>query len=252
MRAPKTGTLFNLRQELSKLSGVKDVNITFAEVYGGNAFILSPEKMLFEIRSSDVICAYEINELVYPEGDEKDNKENERKTFVFNRHQGGKEYFSSFTSPFMLSYKEKLTPRSEIHALIRDRLNSSFPEIENKQFEIRKIKWTENKPGEEFPDDDQVFELNTSEAIAINWSEENYKQIKEFSKNVVEHESCKKTKEDEELSVNLVDCVKDYAIEEKLSGKDSWECPKCQSKQEVIKKLDLWELPPVLVIHFKR
>ncbi|KAG8239261.1 hypothetical protein J437_LFUL010651 [Ladona fulva] len=34
--------------------------------------------------------------------------------------------------------------------------------------------------------------------------------------------------------------------------KDAWHCPYCNRKQEVVKKLGLWSLPDILVIHLKR
>jgi ubiquitin C-terminal hydrolase len=43
-----------------------------------------------------------------------------------------------------------------------------------------------------------------------------------------------------------------FTSEERLTDKNSWDCPKCQLKVEAIKKMDIWRLPPVLMIHFKR
>lgn len=31
-----------------------------------------------------------------------------------------------------------------------------------------------------------------------------------------------------------------------------WECPRCRRRVQALKKLDLWKLPPLLVLHLKR
>jgi hypothetical protein len=39
---------------------------------------------------------------------------------------------------------------------------------------------------------------------------------------------------------------------EQLGEDDTWYCPSCKSHVQADKKLDLWALPEVLVIHLKR
>ena len=39
---------------------------------------------------------------------------------------------------------------------------------------------------------------------------------------------------------------------EQLSEDDSWYCPHCKAHVQADKKLDLWHLPEVLVVHLKR
>lgn len=43
-----------------------------------------------------------------------------------------------------------------------------------------------------------------------------------------------------------------YTKAEVLGADDAWHCPHCNLKQEVIKKLGLWTLPDILVVHLKR
>jgi len=49
-----------------------------------------------------------------------------------------------------------------------------------------------------------------------------------------------------------MDCVQLFTIEEKLGPNDPWYCPKCKQFQRAMKKLDLWKLPQILVVHLKR
>ncbi len=37
-----------------------------------------------------------------------------------------------------------------------------------------------------------------------------------------------------------------------LGDGDAWYCPECKRKQEVVKRMGLWSLPDVLIIHLKR
>merc|ERR1712091_540306 len=51
---------------------------------------------------------------------------------------------------------------------------------------------------------------------------------------------------------NVLDCLNLYLAEEILSGDESWHCPKCKTKVEATKKIDLWKLPHILVLQLKR
>eukprot|EP00927_Polykrikos_kofoidii_P064053 TRINITY_DN5906_c0_g1_i1.p1 TRINITY_DN5906_c0_g1~~TRINITY_DN5906_c0_g1_i1.p1 ORF type:complete len:502 (+),score=96.77 TRINITY_DN5906_c0_g1_i1:152-1657(+) len=50
----------------------------------------------------------------------------------------------------------------------------------------------------------------------------------------------------------LHDCFEKYLEEESLTGDERWQCDKCKTKVDAKKKIDLWKLPPVLVLHLKR
>lgn len=55
-----------------------------------------------------------------------------------------------------------------------------------------------------------------------------------------------------EDSVALRCCLEAFLKEEPLGPEDMWYCPCCKKHQQAMKKLDLWRLPEVLVIHLKR
>eukprot|EP00443_Scrippsiella_acuminata_P091898 CAMPEP_0115560730 /NCGR_PEP_ID=MMETSP0271-20121206/100621_1 /TAXON_ID=71861 /ORGANISM="Scrippsiella trochoidea, Strain CCMP3099" /LENGTH=341 /DNA_ID=CAMNT_0002994819 /DNA_START=113 /DNA_END=1135 /DNA_ORIENTATION=- len=50
----------------------------------------------------------------------------------------------------------------------------------------------------------------------------------------------------------VTDAIEKYLEEELLSGDERWFCEKCKQKVEARKKIDIWKLPPVLVLHLKR
>ncbi|XP_043219713.1 ubiquitin carboxyl-terminal hydrolase 8-like [Amphibalanus amphitrite] len=48
---------------------------------------------------------------------------------------------------------------------------------------------------------------------------------------------------------SLSECIQLYMAGDTISG---WTCPKCKSSIEATKRLDIWRLPPVLIIHIQR
>ncbi|KAK4370642.1 hypothetical protein RND71_010117 [Anisodus tanguticus] len=53
-------------------------------------------------------------------------------------------------------------------------------------------------------------------------------------------------------SVSLYKCLEAFLKEEPLGPEDMWFCPGCKQHRQATKKLDLWRLPEILVIHLKR
>ena len=51
---------------------------------------------------------------------------------------------------------------------------------------------------------------------------------------------------------SLDDCLRLFLKEERLTGENQWYCSKCQTHRDATKKIDLWILPPILIVHFKR
>lgn len=52
--------------------------------------------------------------------------------------------------------------------------------------------------------------------------------------------------------VTLDQCLEAFTTAEQLDAADSWYCSKCKDHVRANKKLDLWTLPEVLVVHLKR
>lgn len=50
----------------------------------------------------------------------------------------------------------------------------------------------------------------------------------------------------------LEEALRQFLMEETLSGSEQWGCPRCKRRVNAKKKIDIWKLPPVLVVHLKR
>ncbi|KAK1694163.1 hypothetical protein QYE76_010860 [Lolium multiflorum] len=59
----------------------------------------------------------------------------------------------------------------------------------------------------------------------------------------------KKTRQE---AVNLFSCLDAFLKDEPLGPDDMWYCPSCKEHRQASKKLDLWRLPEILVVHLKR
>lgn len=53
-------------------------------------------------------------------------------------------------------------------------------------------------------------------------------------------------------SISLDECVDAFLKPERLDAADTWYCSRCKDHVRAEKKLDLWHLPEVLVVHLKR
>ncbi|KAJ8759951.1 hypothetical protein K2173_010807 [Erythroxylum novogranatense] len=100
----------------------------------------------------------------------------------------------------------------------------------------------------------RVSSSSTSILVYLDWSQE---LLKMYDTHFLESlpEVCKygpvnKKARTEPLS--LYTCLEAFLREEPLVPEDMWLCPKCKERRQASKKLDLWRLPEVLVIHLKR
>ena len=65
-------------------------------------------------------------------------------------------------------------------------------------------------------------------------------------------ESCERAEPEDSARISLNSCLECFLQHERLDPQDSWYCPKCKDHVQADKKLDLWSLPEVLVVHLKR
>ncbi|KAI3984997.1 hypothetical protein MKX01_004765 [Papaver californicum] len=61
-----------------------------------------------------------------------------------------------------------------------------------------------------------------------------------------------KRPQDSVESVSLYSCLQAFLKDEPLGLEDMWYCPGCLKHRQASKKLDLWRLPEILIIHLKR
>ncbi|KAI1905468.1 hypothetical protein AGOR_G00016510 [Albula goreensis] len=101
--------------------------------------------------------------------------------------------------------------------------------------------------------DEGHLRLSDRSYLSLDWEPEMKKKY--FDESVAEdfdkHESME-YKPQKKAFFKLRDCIELFTTKEKLGAEDPWYCPYCKQHQQATKKLDLWSLPPVLVVHLKR
>ncbi|XP_064175645.1 ubiquitin carboxyl-terminal hydrolase 15-like isoform X1 [Anguilla rostrata] len=101
--------------------------------------------------------------------------------------------------------------------------------------------------------DEGHLRLSDRSYLSLDWEPEMKKKY--FNESAAEdfekHESME-YKPQKKAFFKLKDCIQLFTTKEKLGAEDPWYCPNCKQHQQATKKLDLWSLPPVLVVHLKR
>ncbi|XP_058738954.1 ubiquitin carboxyl-terminal hydrolase 8-like [Vicia villosa] len=98
-----------------------------------------------------------------------------------------------------------------------------------------------------------VTMLSSKLEVAVVWSD---KMLKKYDRYLLDslpevfksQSFSKRTQE----SISIYKCLEAFLREEPLGPEDMWYCPTCKKPQQATKKLDLWRLPEVLVVHLKR
>nr|CAD7409818.1 unnamed protein product [Timema poppensis] len=68
----------------------------------------------------------------------------------------------------------------------------------------------------------------------------------------IEHESVALTRQQQSEPINLDYCLEAFTKEEHLGEDEKYYCSKCREHQVANKKLQIWRLPPILIVHLKR
>ncbi|XP_051966292.1 ubiquitin carboxyl-terminal hydrolase 32-like isoform X2 [Xyrauchen texanus] len=69
---------------------------------------------------------------------------------------------------------------------------------------------------------------------------------------VEEHPSVEQSRRAQAEPISLDSCLKAFTSEEELGEDELYYCSKCKTHRLATKKLDLWRLPPILIVHLKR
>ncbi|KAK3271733.1 hypothetical protein CYMTET_19939 [Cymbomonas tetramitiformis] len=91
------------------------------------------------------------------------------------------------------------------------------------------------------------------EYVAVDWpSDEGMAQVYDPRRMHTPDEHASARIVDDQDDVNLQQCIEGFLREEPLGPEDMWFCPRCKEDQQALKKLELWRMPQVLVVHLKR
>ena len=75
---------------------------------------------------------------------------------------------------------------------------------------------------------------------------------KDFKNVKIKKNKSKRKSKSNDSKITLGDCLKNFCKEEKLEAGNEWYCPKCKKHTLATKKMELFYLPKLLIICFKR
>uniref|UniRef100_A0A7N8XNC9 ubiquitinyl hydrolase 1 n=1 Tax=Mastacembelus armatus TaxID=205130 RepID=A0A7N8XNC9_9TELE len=101
-------------------------------------------------------------------------------------------------------------------------------------------------------DGGSIVSFSSQPYVAIDWDPEMKKRFynENEAEKYVKHTSMEVPQQ--QTTVQLQECIELFTTVETLEEENPWYCPVCKKHQLATKKLDLWSLPEVLIIHLKR
>ncbi|CAD5225212.1 unnamed protein product [Bursaphelenchus xylophilus] len=121
--------------------------------------------------------------------------------------------------------------------------------------ELKDIAIEVNGDASKFPDDpDEEIELpktiSVLPKILLRWEQNDLFAPLSVAETLVDREL--NIQAPQKAGNTLNDCLDMFTVREQLDENDSWYCPKCKEHRRAFKKLDLWKLPRILIVHLKR
>jgi hypothetical protein len=98
------------------------------------------------------------------------------------------------------------------------------------------IEWSASKARQFFGTNTLNNEINTESWFDYDHEKSNFSRTSNKSSGLI----------------TLDDCLDEFTGDEKLENQDSWYCPRCKKHQRTLKKMDIWKLPEIMVVHLKR
>eukprot|EP01101_Sappina_pedata_P007029 TRINITY_DN3631_c0_g1_i1.p1 TRINITY_DN3631_c0_g1~~TRINITY_DN3631_c0_g1_i1.p1 ORF type:complete len:920 (+),score=262.23 TRINITY_DN3631_c0_g1_i1:158-2761(+) len=92
------------------------------------------------------------------------------------------------------------------------------------------------------------FHISESTYLTLLWKSGQYNDLKNKTQDGAEDGN----EDDKRQECSLEQCLDLFSTLEKLDENNLWYCNKCQEHVQATKKVDLWRLPPILIIHLKR
>lgn len=153
-----------------------------------------------------------------------------------------------------INSEEERDSGSEVSNELEDRLVENDPEGMCSSKLSLQITFTEERglSGEQI--DDDYVKRTPILRVTLNWTDKEHElydigYLEDLPDVCKSGFTAKKTRQE---AVSLFSCLEAFLKEEPLGPDDMWYCPSCKGHRQATKKLDLWRLPEILVIHLKR
>ncbi|XP_018434167.1 putative ubiquitin carboxyl-terminal hydrolase 11 [Raphanus sativus] len=276
---PKDGSLRDLDSAVGAACGLKDdESLLFADVFSHKVFkyLDNPLETLSEIKDNDRIVAYRFNQMHRGPGKAKlEILHWEPKKVDIGREA---KYFGI---PLVTYVDTEPLSRSDIDAIISGVMsplhrttvhageeNGHVPDVADGSLSPKDTELEDGNGESSFnvfltetyssslKPLEPGFVANTRSAtkVVFEWNEKEHERYDSSSLDVDLPEVYKSSLfvNKAKKEVSLFSCLEAFIAEEPLGPEDMWYCPACKEHRQAKKKLDLWKLPEILVVHLKR
>ncbi|KAG6405437.1 hypothetical protein SASPL_133026 [Salvia splendens] len=286
----KQGNCKDLIQALGIACSLQsDEYLLLAEVYENRIYryVQSPSELLATIKDDEHIVAYRLpkrdTDLTRVEIYHR-HQANEGKLFLtplvtdLEDPQSGADIYLAVEKMLSPLRRKELDTSTSMDYCRENDSSSSTPEDKMNTCSsqlLPEIQSTVEIEGDEIPSKDFTFQLCITEdngykwrpimkdtpirpgrltKFLVEWTEKEHEIYDGSHLQVLPevHKSRIFANKSKQEAVSLFSCLDAFLKEEPLGPDDMWYCPQCKEHRQAGKKLDLWRLPDVLVIHLKR
>uniref|UniRef100_A0A8C1HXW1 ubiquitinyl hydrolase 1 n=1 Tax=Cyprinus carpio carpio TaxID=630221 RepID=A0A8C1HXW1_CYPCA len=283
---PKAGRVIDLCTSLSQATGVPPNQMAVADVFNHRFYrIYQADESLSCILDRDDIFVYQLSSgCVDQDGEEVVMAIYMRERSHYRDYGSGSNNYgtSLFGHPLLMSVPRAQCTREDLYQLLLKRLAAGVEpsgkeeededEDEEEEEEAASCAQANKRlPGRLRNTEKQKKALFTIQAvnsngttergmgevdaqpyIAIDWDPDMKKKYynENEAEKYIKHQSMDVPHQ--QITVQLQECIELFTTVETLEEENPWYCPTCKKHQLATKKLDLWSLPEVLIIHLKR
>uniref|UniRef100_A0A8C7Q9M0 Ubiquitin carboxyl-terminal hydrolase n=1 Tax=Oncorhynchus mykiss TaxID=8022 RepID=A0A8C7Q9M0_ONCMY len=260
---PKAGKVFDLCSALSEMTNVSVNQMVVADVFNHRFYkIYHADESLSCILDRDDIFVY-----VKPEeGDEVVLALYLRERSHYRDSGSGSSSCgtSLFGHPLLMAVPRVQCSRNALYHLFLQRTKDSASascsagtnerQAKRKGYQARrrKLLFSIHAVNSNGTTERGMGEDGTQPYVAIDWDPDMKKKCynENEAEKYVKHQSMEVPHQ--QTTVQLQECIELFTTVEILEEENPWYCPICKKHQLATKKLDLWSLPEVLIIHLKR
>uniref|UniRef100_A0A674EVM3 Ubiquitin carboxyl-terminal hydrolase n=1 Tax=Salmo trutta TaxID=8032 RepID=A0A674EVM3_SALTR len=247
---PKAGKVFDLCSVLSEMTKIPANQMVVADVFNHRFYKLyHADESLSCILDRDDIFVYEGDEVVLA-------LYLRERSHYRDYGSGSSSYGTSlFGHPLLMTVPRGQCSRDALYHLFLQRLARYVRPPDPSEVEEEE----DEEEGEDDDDDDEEEELYKTQTngvtqpyVAMDWDPDMKKKYynENEAEKYVKHQSMEVPHQ--QTTVQLQECIELFTTVETLEEENPWYCPMCKKHQLATKKLDLWSLPEVLIIHLKR
>lgn len=289
LKVLKNGSVKNLKQALAKEVNVPASELHVSDVWKHKQHKeFTSNDDITDIRDNDEVWAYHVPQAVIP----TKTKDEDQKTQQQQEPEPGYnpptkpvtcELVMQYDDPSSYSYnktkavgiplfvslpKTGLTTK-EVYEIVASRVDSFIvPEANSEEEPPFTISFKHEhswKNHEELPRNEEQFNCKQGVKFYIHWADIDNYNSKLFEDPVKDKSAPTESDDDggggygwkqrqrkREKAVKLDSCLDAFTEQEVLNEENAWYCSVCKKHQCATKKIDLWRLPEILIIHLKR